>query len=504
MFLFLLFNFLLFGQIKEMVITEVPTPTEFPPIFRSHPDDAAIIIQSTITQLQFDSNTLGITDVHEEEGKITIFLKPETQIITIKNKAYMEGKLPTMYLKSKQVKYFKIDEKGFLIGDIPINIITDPAEVKIYLDGKFLGIKPQQKIPAGVHLLKLEKEGYKTVEKSIEISESNTLFNVSLELIEDIPITISTNPDAALIYVDNIPKGETPKGIFLMPGKYHLKLTKSAYLDKEQEIEITEKGNNIFAFNLTANNGELELKLSPSDCNIYINHEKKDFQSVFKLAPGIYKLQISKEGFYTKEEIIDIELGKRISKTISLESKVGNLKFSVTPPYAAVELTKDDSLIDNWKGLKVIKNLQIGNYKINCNYDGYSPIDENLTINENKTTITEIVLKKNELDSNIQEGYVEEMPTFPGGEDAFYYYVGKQIQYPEIAKRNGVEGRVYIQFVVRTDGKITDVTVAKGIGAGCDEEAVRVVRSMPKWKPGTQNGHPVNIRISIPIDYKLQ
>ena len=100
--------------------------------------------------------------------------------------------------------------------------------------------------------------------------------------------------------------------------------------------------------------------------------------------------------------------------------------------------------------------------------------------------------------------YVEEMPTFPGGDEALYSYISKQIQYPEIAKRAGVEGKVYIQFVVRTDGKVTEVTVVKGIGAGCDEEAVKVVRSMPNWKPGRQNGHPVNVRISVPIVYKLQ
>jgi protein TonB len=96
------------------------------------------------------------------------------------------------------------------------------------------------------------------------------------------------------------------------------------------------------------------------------------------------------------------------------------------------------------------------------------------------------------------------MPTFPGGDEALYSFVGKQIVYPEIAKRAGVEGKLYIQFVVRTDGKVSDVTVQKGIGAGCDEEAVRVVRSMPNWKPGRQNGHPVNVRISIPIVFKLQ
>jgi len=100
--------------------------------------------------------------------------------------------------------------------------------------------------------------------------------------------------------------------------------------------------------------------------------------------------------------------------------------------------------------------------------------------------------------------YVEEMPTFPGGEDACIAFINHGIQYPEIAKRAGVEGKVFIQFVVRTDGKVTDVTVGKGIGAGCDEEAVRVVKSMPNWKPGRQNGHPVNVRISVPIVYKLQ
>ncbi|MDR3610222.1 MAG: TonB family protein [Ignavibacteriaceae bacterium] len=100
--------------------------------------------------------------------------------------------------------------------------------------------------------------------------------------------------------------------------------------------------------------------------------------------------------------------------------------------------------------------------------------------------------------------YVEEMPTFPGGDEAFYTYVGSHIVYPEIAKRAGVEGKLWIQFVVSTSGKVSDVVVQKGIGAGCDEEAVRVVKSMPNWTPGRQNGHPVNVRMSVPIVFKLQ
>lgn len=100
--------------------------------------------------------------------------------------------------------------------------------------------------------------------------------------------------------------------------------------------------------------------------------------------------------------------------------------------------------------------------------------------------------------------YVEEMPTPPGGYDAFYSYVGQNIQYPEIAKRAGVEGKIFLSFVVSKSGSISDVQVVKGIGAGCDEEAVRVIRGMQAWNPGKQNGRPVTVRVSVPIIFKLQ
>ncbi len=99
---------------------------------------------------------------------------------------------------------------------------------------------------------------------------------------------------------------------------------------------------------------------------------------------------------------------------------------------------------------------------------------------------------------------VEEMPAFPGGEDAFLSFVAQKVQYPEIAKRAGVEGRVTISFVVLSTGALTDIQVMKGIGAGCDEEAVRVIKSMPVWNPGKQNGRAVNVRMYVPIVYKLQ
>jgi len=98
----------------------------------------------------------------------------------------------------------------------------------------------------------------------------------------------------------------------------------------------------------------------------------------------------------------------------------------------------------------------------------------------------------------------EQQPEFPGGYGAFYAYVKKNLKYPRFARKQSVEGKVYIQFIVDTNGALTDVKVIRGIGFGCDAEAVRVVRNSKHWKPGKQRYKPVKVRMVIPIHFKLQ
>jgi len=99
---------------------------------------------------------------------------------------------------------------------------------------------------------------------------------------------------------------------------------------------------------------------------------------------------------------------------------------------------------------------------------------------------------------------IVEDPAQPiGGYPAFYEYIGKNMKYPTQARRMGIEGRVYVQFVIDKDGSIIDVQAVKGIGAGCDEEAVRVVKGHPAWNPPKQRGQPVKQRIVLPITFKL-
>jgi periplasmic protein TonB len=98
---------------------------------------------------------------------------------------------------------------------------------------------------------------------------------------------------------------------------------------------------------------------------------------------------------------------------------------------------------------------------------------------------------------------VEQNPEFLGGYEAMINFIKKNLRYPASARRMGVDGTVYVQFVVGKDGAITDVKTIRGISADCDREAERVVKQMPAWKPGRQNGKPVFVRFVLPIRFKL-
>lgn len=99
---------------------------------------------------------------------------------------------------------------------------------------------------------------------------------------------------------------------------------------------------------------------------------------------------------------------------------------------------------------------------------------------------------------------VEEMPSFPGGEEKLFDYLRKNIKFPPVARENGIQGRVFVTFVVDKDGKVKDARILRGIGGGCDEEALRVISNMPDWKPGKQNGRSVSVQYNLPVNFTLK
>jgi len=132
--------------------------------------------------------------------------------------------------------------------------------------------------------------------------------------------------------------------------------------------------------------------------------------------------------------------------------------------------------------------------------------DLEVKIDINEDPVTDIVEFTEKLpDEEVEEipYIVETMPSFVGGIGEFYKFVSKNLKYPAQARRMGIEGKVFVHFVVDKDGSLNDIKVVRGIGAGCDVEVMRIIDMSPKWNPGKQRGNPVKVRMILPITFKL-
>jgi len=125
--------------------------------------------------------------------------------------------------------------------------------------------------------------------------------------------------------------------------------------------------------------------------------------------------------------------------------------------------------------------------------------------NKAQEEFTRVVVEQEEEDVE-EEVFlvVEEDPEFPGGLEALSKFIADNIKYPQLAKENNITGRVFVSFVVEKDGRVGQVKILRDIGGGCGNEAVRVVKSMPRWKPGKQRGKAVRTQFNLPVNFDLQ
>ena len=151
---------------------------------------------------------------------------------------------------------------------------------------------------------------------------------------------------------------------------------------------------------------------------------------------------------------------------------------------------------------KVEEVLKIVENDANVQESTIQATDDTKQAIEVKYTPVEVVEEEPEEEQIFQ--VVEDMPEFPGGQIELMKFLQKNIKYPTISQENGVQGRVIVQFVVNRDGSIVDTQVMRGVDPYLDKEALRVVSTMPKWKPGKQRGKPVRTRFTLPVQFRLQ
>ena len=186
--------------------------------------------------------------------------------------------------------------------------------------------------------------------------------------------------------------------------------------------------------------------------------------------------------------------GTKVDCVIDEQGNVTDFEFMQAPKDPAVAKELERCL-----GLLKYKPAIYKGLAVKCKW-GYW-YDDNKSLSEEETNSPQRNTE-NTIEDKVFD-VVEEMPSFPGGQGAMMSFIASNLQYPEEAQKNGVQGRVIVEFIVEKDGAITNVRATRSVEPSLDDEAIRVVKSMPKWKPGKQNGAVVRVRYTVPVVFRL-
>jgi protein TonB len=221
--------------------------------------------------------------------------------------------------------------------------------------------------------------------------------------------------------------------------------------------------------------------------NLAIQNAIKQNQAI-ETDVELSKLAQKKEAKVERKEPVKVEMEQKV-----VEKVKSSVKFT------APEIKKDDEVKpeDELKSQDDLSktNTAIGAFDVKGNDEA-----EGEVLKAKEVVVDE---KPKEEETKVFD-VVEQMPKFPGGDNALFEYLSKNIKYPVVAEENGIQGRVIVTFVVERDGSITDVKVAKSVDPSLDKEATRVVKGMPHWIPGKQNGSAVRVKYTVPVTFRLQ
>lgn len=396
--LLILFSFLS-AQMKEMHIRGEPEVLPDEIVARRDANGrfcAAIKVVSDMDGLKYNSYNGIVGSIERNPGEDIVYLSSNEQVLII----YKSGYNPKKIILSEEG--INLEPRTMweitLIGEeeaseFPINIITNPENATIFIDGKEKETKKTHQVSEGEHAIKIIKHGYKKIIDSIEVSESNTLFEYELKELEPVKITIKSNPTAANIFINDVNEGKTNKQLFKYPGEYNLRISKNKYKTINKKINVSEDGENIWNFELVKTAATLIIRPNPADAEIYLDGNQ-EFSNTFDISPGTHKVEVKKEGYNPISRTINLKKGEEQTYNYNLSPKTGDLSVTVEPMATRVTMQQGNKNIDSWTGSKYIKDVPIGNYQLTMKVEGYKTRSHDIKILENQTREINIQMKR--------------------------------------------------------------------------------------------------------------
>ena len=398
LFFLLMMTSMIYAQKSELVISKTPQKNSDEIVGLRDLNGhycAALKIISPLENLKYKSYN-GVVKVVDDPGQDLVYISANERILEVYHSDYAPTKiiLSEIGIQLKEKEVWEVHLTG--TKKYPLYILTTPEESEIYLDGKLINTTGTIEATLGKHNLNIKKFGYRHINETITVEANMPPLKYNLEEIDLAQVQIKSVPTNAEFQINGSATGKTDKGLWLFPDKYPITITLPGYQTIVDSIDIQENEPNIFTYELkkSQNYGTLNVQFDPSDATLLINKEKFTKHKDIQLSGGNYKIEITKPGYQSLSEWIKIIDNHTLEKSYSLEALTGELRFSINPLDATVEMTKEGKLIEEWKGMKRITDIPIGEYNFLCRASGFETILKSGVVESNKFLDMNITMKK--------------------------------------------------------------------------------------------------------------
>jgi|GEM_PF-946386 len=364
---------------------------------------AAIQVISDMTSFSYDSNDGLVDSVDSKPGKDMVFLTASERVLEIFKSGYKPLKVilsdEGIILKSREIWQITVaGDKA--VDELPTTFRVTPEDAKLFIDGNAAEASPTQKLTVGIHQIKIELNGYQSIEKTIEVNNKQVFFEWEMKITPEAGLQINTSPEGATIYLDGVKLGESPISEFYSPGTYQLKITKEGCVPIENETIIVSLPQTQKNYILEENVGYLTIN-THEGAIVYFNGKKVNNPKKVKLAPQLVKVKVTMSKAKDIEE--QVVLKKNDDKVLELypDIQTGTIQVSITPFDAKIELFGDAGEYYTSNGMKIFENVPIGEYLLKATTEDFIKFEETIILNaENKLTKNIKLIKKPILSDN--------------------------------------------------------------------------------------------------------
>jgi len=387
LFLFMISFFQLVAQdLREMRLVGSPEKSATEIVSRRDNNGnftAAIMVISDMDGFSYDAYNGVVGNVDSRPGMDMVYVQATERVLEIYKTGYRPLKIilseEGIRLKPQEVWQITVAGDPPPTSTIPVTIRFTPTDAALFIDGQSVGRAATYALTPGDHALKIEKEGFQPVNRTITVSESQVFFEYTLERQPDAGLQIETTPAGATVYLDGVSLGPSPVAVFYKPGTYPVRIVKEGYVTLEgQTLDVT-LPNTRKSYTLEENVGYLTVN-THTGASVYLNDQLVSSPKNVKLPPQLVRVKVTMPKAETLEQQVVLKRNDRLSLDLYPVVQTASLQVAVTPFDAAIELSGDAGEKFTATGMKVFEKIPVGTYTIKVTAPGHDALQETVTL----------------------------------------------------------------------------------------------------------------------------